>query len=104
MEILTPQEATGIRLEDNYRIVTLSDGSEISCHALILAMGVAWRRLNMPGVEQFTGAGVYYGAAQTEAAACKDEDVYVVGGANSAGAGGHVFLEVCPQGADAGAR
>ena len=85
VEILTPQEVTGIRLEDNYRIVTLSDGSEISCHALILAMGVAWRRLTMPGIEQFTGAGVYYGAAQTEAAACKDEDVYVVGGANSAG-------------------
>ncbi|MDV3352468.1 FAD-dependent oxidoreductase [Leptothoe sp. LEGE 181152] len=85
VEILTPQEVTGIRLEDNYRIVTLSDGSEISCHALILAMGVSWRRLSVPGVEQFTGAGVYYGAAQTEAAACKDEDVYVVGGANSAG-------------------
>ncbi|EKV01231.1 thioredoxin reductase [Leptolyngbya sp. PCC 7375] len=85
VEILTPQEVTGIRLEDNYRIVTLSDGSEISCHALILAMGVSWRRLSVPGVEQFTGAGVYYGAAQTEAAACQDEDVYVVGGANSAG-------------------
>ena len=85
VEILTPQEAKAIRLEDNYRIITLSDGSEISCHALILAMGVAWRRLTVPGVEQFTGAGVYYGAAQTEAAACQDEDVYVVGGANSAG-------------------
>lgn len=85
VEILTPQEVTGIRLEDNYRIVSLSDGSEISCHALILAMGVAWRRLNVPGVEQFTGAGVYYGAAQTEAKACQDEDVYIVGGANSAG-------------------
>ena len=85
VEILTPQEAKAIRLEDNYRIITLSDGSEISCHALILAMGVSWRRLTVTGVEQFTGAGVYYGAAQTEAAACQDEDVYVVGGANSAG-------------------
>ncbi|MEO1403335.1 MAG: FAD-dependent oxidoreductase [Cyanobacteria bacterium J06635_1] len=85
VEILTPQEATAIRLEDNYRILTLSDGSEISCHALILAMGVSWRRLTVPGIEQFTGAGVYYGAAQTEAAACQDEDVYVIGGANSAG-------------------
>lgn len=85
VEILTPQEVSGIRLEDNYRIVTLPDGSEISCHALILAMGVSWRRLKVPGVEQFTGAGVYYGAAQTEAAACEGEDVYVVGGANSAG-------------------
>ncbi|MEO0458011.1 MAG: FAD-dependent oxidoreductase [Cyanobacteria bacterium P01_A01_bin.114] len=85
VEILTPQEATAIRIEDNYRILTLSDDSEISCHALILAMGVSWRRLTVPGVEQFTGAGVYYGAAQTEAAACKGEEVYVVGGANSAG-------------------
>lgn len=85
VELLSPQEATDIRLEDNYRIITLADGSEISCHALILAMGVAWRRLSVPGVEQFTGAGVYYGAAQTEAAACSGEEVYVVGGANSAG-------------------
>lgn len=85
VEILTPQEATGIRLEDNYRIITLADGSEISCHALILAMGVAWRRLRVPGIEKFTGAGVYYGAAQTEAAACQDEEVYIIGGANSAG-------------------
>ncbi|MEM6839856.1 MAG: FAD-dependent oxidoreductase [Cyanobacteria bacterium P01_C01_bin.120] len=85
VELLAPQEVVGLRLEDNYRIVTLSDGSEISCHAVILAIGVAWRRLTVPGIEQFTGAGVYYGAAQTEAAACQDEDVYVVGGANSAG-------------------
>ncbi|MGD1860730.1 MAG: FAD-dependent oxidoreductase [Leptolyngbyaceae cyanobacterium] len=85
VELLAPQEVVGLRLEDNYRIVTLSDGSEISCHAVILAIGVTWRRLTVPGIEQFTGAGVYYGAAQTEAAACQDEDVYVVGGANSAG-------------------
>ncbi|MDJ0703239.1 MAG: FAD-dependent oxidoreductase, partial [Leptolyngbyaceae cyanobacterium MO_188.B28] len=85
VEILTPQEATHVRMEDNYRIVTLSDGKEISCHALIMALGVSWRRLTAPGIDKFTGAGVYYGAAQTEAAACKDEDVYVVGGANSAG-------------------
>lgn len=85
VEILTPQEATKIRLEDNYRIITLSDGTEISCHALILALGVSWRKLKVPGIEKFTGAGVYYGAAQTEALACRGEDVYVVGGANSAG-------------------
>ena len=97
VEILTPQEATGIRLEDNYRIVTLSDGSEISCHAVILAMGVAWRRLTVPGVNQFTGAGVYYGAAQTEAAACKGEDVYVVGGANSAGQAAMYFSKYARQ-------
>jgi thioredoxin reductase (NADPH) len=85
VEILPPQEATSIRSEDNYRIITMSDGSEISCHAIILAMGVAWRRLKVPQIDRFTGAGVYYGAAQTEAEACRDEDVYVVGGANSAG-------------------
>jgi thioredoxin reductase (NADPH) len=85
VEILNPQEAKSIRLQENYRIIALSDGTEISCHALILSMGVAWRRLAVPGVEQFTGAGIYYGAAQTEAAACQDEEVYVVGGANSAG-------------------
>ncbi|OYQ61952.1 fused response regulator/thioredoxin-disulfide reductase [Pseudanabaena sp. SR411] len=85
VEILTPLEATGIRIENNYRIITLSNGSEISCHALILAMGVAWRRLNVKGIDQFTGSGVYYGAAQTEASACQNEEVYIVGGANSAG-------------------
>ncbi|MEL6552905.1 MAG: FAD-dependent oxidoreductase [Cyanobacteria bacterium J06621_11] len=85
VEILTPQAATDLRLEDDYRIITLSDGKEISCHALILALGVSWRRLNVPGVDQFTGAGVYYGAAKTEAPACKGEEIYVVGGANSAG-------------------
>ncbi|MEM9162601.1 MAG: FAD-dependent oxidoreductase [Cyanobacteria bacterium P01_F01_bin.4] len=97
VEILTPQEATAIRLEDNYRIITLSDGSEISCHALILAMGVSWRRLTVPGVEQFTGAGVYYGAAQTEAAACQGEDVYVIGGANSAGQAAMYFSKYARQ-------
>ncbi|MGF1537092.1 MAG: FAD-dependent oxidoreductase [Elainellaceae cyanobacterium] len=85
VEILTPQEATTIRTENGYHTITLSDGSEVSCHALILAMGVQWRRLKVPGVEQFNNSGVYYGAAQTEAAACQDEEVYVVGGANSAG-------------------
>ena len=85
VEILTPQAATGLRVEDDYRIVSLTDGSEISCHALILALGVAWRRLKAKGVEKFTGSGVYYGAAKTEAPACKGEEIYVVGGANSAG-------------------
>ena len=85
VEILTPQAATDLRIENDYRIVTLSDGKEISCHALILAMGVSWRQLNVPGVETFTGSGVYYGAAKTEAPACKGEEIYVVGGANSAG-------------------
>ncbi len=85
VEILTPQEVTGIRVADPYRFVQLADGSEISCHALILGLGVSWRRLNVPGLERLTGAGVYYGAAQAEAMSCQDEEVYIIGGANSAG-------------------
>jgi thioredoxin reductase (NADPH) len=85
VEVLTPQEVVSIRIENDYRIITLKSGTEISCHALILALGVSWRRLNIPGIERFTGAGVYYGAAQTEALECANEDVYVIGGANSAG-------------------
>ena len=85
VEILTPQEVQGIHIQDQYRIIKLADGSEVSSHALILALGVAWRRLNVPGIDRLTGAGVYYGAAQTEALSCEGEDVYVVGGANSAG-------------------
>jgi thioredoxin reductase (NADPH) len=85
VEILTPQEVRDVRVEDPYRIVTLADGSEISCYALIVTTGVSYRRLDVPGADRLTGAGVYYGAAQTEAFACRGEDVYVVGGANSAG-------------------
>ncbi|KYC38460.1 fused response regulator/thioredoxin-disulfide reductase [Scytonema hofmannii PCC 7110] len=85
VEILTPQEVTGIRLQDQYRIVQLGDGNEISCHAMILALGVSWRRLDIPGLERLTGAGVYYGAAQSEALSCQGEEVYIIGGANSAG-------------------
>ena len=91
VEILTPQEATGLRVQDDYRILTLKDGSEISCHAVILALGVWWRRLNVPGIDRLAGAGVYYGAAQTEALSCQDEEVYIVGGANSAGQGAMYF-------------
>jgi thioredoxin reductase (NADPH) len=83
-EMLT-QKATGIRTENNYNIVQLSDGREVSCHACLIAVGVYYRRLDTPGVERLTGAGVYYGAAMTEARACVDEEVFIVGGANSAG-------------------
>jgi len=90
-EILTAQEVTGVRVEDPYRIVALSDGSELSCHALIIATGVSVRRLGVPGIEPLTGAGVYYGAAVTEAASYRGEHVYIVGGANSAGQGAMFF-------------
>jgi thioredoxin reductase (NADPH) len=83
-EMLT-QKATAIRTENNYNILQLADGREVSCHACLIAVGVYYRRLTTPGVERLTGAGVYYGAAMTEAQACKDENVFIVGGANSAG-------------------
>jgi thioredoxin reductase (NADPH) len=85
VEILSPQEAVGIRTEGSYRMIKLADGSEISCHALMVASGVQWRRLNAPGIDRLQGAGVYYGGGATEALSCKDETVYVIGGANSAG-------------------
>ncbi|HTW24948.1 MAG TPA: FAD-dependent oxidoreductase [Candidatus Baltobacteraceae bacterium] len=85
VEILSPQETVAVRTEDPYRIVKLADGSEISCHALLLATGVQWRRLQAPGIDRLQGAGVYYGGGATEALSCKGEMVYVIGGANSAG-------------------
>ncbi|HEV2399780.1 MAG TPA: FAD-dependent oxidoreductase [Candidatus Sulfotelmatobacter sp.] len=85
VEILAPQTVTGVRTEDPYRIIKLADDSEISCHALMVATGVQWRRLEAPGLDRLQGAGVYYGGGTTEALSCKGEKVYVVGGANSAG-------------------
>ena len=85
VEILAPQEAVAVRTEGPYRIIKLADGSEISCHALMIATGVQWRRLEAPGVDRLQGAGVYYGGGATEALSYKGEIVYVIGGANSAG-------------------
>jgi thioredoxin reductase (NADPH) len=85
VEILSPQEAIGVRVDGPYRYIKLGDGIEISCHALLLAMGVQWRSMNIPGIDRFQGAGVYYGGGTSEALSCKGETVYIVGGANSAG-------------------
>jgi len=85
VEILTPQEATGVRTEGPYRVVSLSDGSEVSCRVLLVTTGVAYRRLDVPGADALTGAGIYYGAAMTEALSCQDEDIYIIGAGNSAG-------------------
>ena len=95
VEILAPQEVTGLRIADPYRIIHLGDDKEISCHALVLASGVSYRRLNVPGVERLTGAGVYYGAAQSEAPNYRDEEVYLVGGANSSGQAAMHFARYC---------
>src|SRR5690242_5996888 len=85
VEILSPQQVVGLRVEGPYRFVKLADGSEISCNALLLAMGVQWRTLDVPGIDRLQGAGVYYGGGTSEAIACKGETVYIIGGANSAG-------------------
>jgi thioredoxin reductase (NADPH) len=85
VEILAPQEVVSVRAEDPYRFIKMADGEEISCHALMVATGVQWRRLAAPGIDRLQGAGVYYGGGTTEALSCKGEIVYVVGGANSAG-------------------
>jgi thioredoxin reductase (NADPH) len=91
-EMMT-HKATGIRSENNYNIVQLADGREVSCHACLIATGVFYRYLTTPGVERLTGAGVYYGATMTEAKSCVDESVYIVGGANSAGQAAMYFAK-----------
>jgi thioredoxin reductase (NADPH) len=90
-EIITAQEAIEIRREDPYRKVILSDGSELAAYALLIAPGMEVRRLPAEGIEPLLGAGVYYGAALSEAATYRGADVIVVGGANSAGQGAMFF-------------
>ena len=79
------QRATGMRVDGQYRFLQLADGREVSSHCVLLAPGVQYRKLDIPGADRLTGRGIYYGAALVEALACKDEDVFIVGGANSAG-------------------
>jgi thioredoxin reductase (NADPH) len=86
-EILTAQEVTCVRVEDPYRYATLTDGTELGCRAMVIATGVSVRRLKAPGVDALAGAGVYYGAAMTEAANYRGQHVFIAGGANSAGQG-----------------
>jgi len=90
-EILSAQEVVNVDYSDPYRIVTLANGSELACRAVVIATGVSIHKLDVPGIEAVTGAGVYYGAALTEAAHYRNQHVYVVGGANSAGQGA-IFL------------
>jgi thioredoxin reductase (NADPH) len=93
-EVLAPAEATALIAEGEYRIVRLSNGQELAAHSVVIAAGVQWRRLGVPGMDRLTGAGIYYGAAITEASSCQDEAVYIVGGANSAGQAAVYFSEV----------
>lgn len=85
VEILTPKTASGLRVDGPYRYIELDDGREIACHALMIATGVQYRTLGLDSTERLTGRGVYYGASMTEAMACTDEDVFIVGAGNSAG-------------------
>ena len=84
-DILAPQRAVALQADGSYRVTSLQDGGRLSSHAVLIATGVQWRKLNVPGADRLTGAGLYYGAGAFEAASCKNEDVFVIGGANSAG-------------------
>jgi thioredoxin reductase (NADPH) len=90
-ELLVGKPVTALRREDPYRVITLGDGTEVSCHALVIATGMAVRELDVTGIGPLLGAGVYYGAAMSEAAAVRKQHVCVVGGANSAGQGALFF-------------
>lgn len=83
-EVLTPQEVKNIRIQDGYKITEMQDGSEIHSKAIVISTGVHYRKLELPGIEKFSGAGVYYGSAAAEAHACKGQIVYFVGSGNSA--------------------
>jgi thioredoxin reductase (NADPH) len=96
-EILTAQDVTGIERADPYRTVRLSDGSELSCYAVLIASGMEVRQLEAPGIASLVGAGVYYGAALSEAATYRDRHVFIVGGANSAGQGAMFFSRYARQ-------
>jgi thioredoxin reductase (NADPH) len=85
VELLFPREVTRISVEGSTRLVHLADGATLRCHTVLLATGVSYRTLDVPGSERLQGAGIYYGAGMSEAKLCRDQDVYLVGGANSAG-------------------
>ncbi|HEX5234197.1 MAG TPA: FAD-dependent oxidoreductase [Silvibacterium sp.] len=91
------QKVTGVRAENQYRLVKTGDGREVACHVGLISTGVRYRRLEAPGIERLTGIGVYYGAALVEARACKDEQVFIVGGANSAGQAAMHFSQYAGQ-------
>jgi thioredoxin reductase (NADPH) len=84
-EILTAAAVTGLEVRGSSRVVGFADGGEVAAHTVVLATGVAYSTLDVPGTEELTGRGIFYGSAATEAPSCADEDVFVVGGANSAG-------------------
>jgi thioredoxin reductase (NADPH) len=97
VEILTPQEVNGVKIEGPSRVLTLSDGVEVGCRALLIATGIAFRKLDVPGLDRLTGAGVYYYAPMSEAFSYRNGDIYIVGGANSAGQAAMYFSRFARQ-------
>jgi thioredoxin reductase (NADPH) len=96
-ELLTATTVAGVTTEDNIKVVTLDTGAEMRSHAVLIASGMSLRKLNVPGYERFEGAGVFYGAALAEAATYRDQPVYVIGGANSAGQAAMLFSKYASQ-------
>src|SRR6195256_4888770 len=96
-EILTPQEVCGVRVEGPSRVLKLSDGGEVGCRAVLIASGIAFRKLDVPGLEKLAGSGVYYYAPMSEAFSYRDGNIYIVGGANSAGQAAMYFSKFARQ-------
>lgn len=97
IEFLSPQEVNSISFHDNYKILELEDGSKINAKSIIVTTGVDYRKHPAKGIDNFTGAGIYYGAATTEAHAVKDQEVYIVGGGNSAGQAAMYLSKFAPN-------
>ena len=97
VEMISPQEVTRLQVDEGYKVVTFADGSAVNARALVIATGVQWRVLDVPGLDRYTGAGVYYGASMAEARTCRDEVVYLVGGANAAGQAALNFAQFARQ-------
>src|SRR5204862_8003106 len=97
VEILAPQEVTKLRVEGPSRVLTLADGSELGCRALLIATGIAFRKLDVPGLDRLSGAGVYYYAPMSDAFSYRDGNIYIVGGANSAGQAAMYFSKFARQ-------
>src|SRR6266478_1536137 len=97
VEILTPQEVSRVRIEGSSHVLTLSDGGEVGCRAVIIASGISFRKLDVPGLERLLGSGVYYYAAMSQAFSYRDGNIYIVGGANSAGQAAMYFSKFARQ-------
>src|SRR3989449_3278401 len=96
-EILAPQEVRSVRIEGPARVLTLADGSEVGCRALLITTGIAFRKLDVPGLDRLSGAGVFYYAPMSEAFSYRDGNIYIVGGANSAGQAAMYFSKFARQ-------